>query len=168
MIENPMVVDLPSEWLDPIWGLEEPPSTTKEVINEVKFWSQVGWASLPRHDQNMDGLPDHIHVEGCPECGSVWVDLVAVGFTAERTHGGRAWFDGDELKIEYDTSRLPEPFPRAARLRCVAGHCHDFDSFSGRSRKCPQPTWRTAAMAGIGMSVVAAYALATLKWARLK
>lgn len=147
-----------SKILESSWSkIDHPPTTTKENIEQSQFWSQIGWALIEEDEnRNMDLVPSHFDrllTDGCPECKSAWIELLAIGFTTERAYAGEAKWNGRH----FDISTLPIHHlgNRAVRVRCFSGHAFDFDSFTKRVRKHEIPSWAVMGLLGVG--ALAAY-----------
>jgi hypothetical protein len=124
---------------------------------EDPIWYKLGWADLDDGpDRNMDGVSDWLCIEsGCPECGSAWIEVQALGFLDSPSHVGdaaqTAWGDW-----------LIEPMrgvhaPMASRLLCWNDHVIEYELFSKKHRVVAVSAWRYAvAMLG---GAVAMYAM---------
>jgi len=132
--------------------------TTKDVIEEARFWDQIGWARVVSpENQNMDLIPSRFTIGfRCAECGSVWGSFLAVGFTAPKICSGVARWNGREMEVLPDLGEILDT--RAARIQCLEGHTFDHDFFTGRTRKHEVPVWQQIALGGIAL-VAAAYAV---------
>lgn len=137
--------------------VDPPPTTTKENIEQSQFWAQIGWAPIEEPgDRNMDLVSDRFdkYLEhGCPECKSAWLELLAIGYTSQRTYGGDAKWNGRYFDVS--TKPMHNLDDRAVRVECWSGHRFDFDSFTGRSRKYETPSW--ALMGILGLGAIAMY-----------
>lgn len=139
--------------------LDAPATTTRANIEQSRFWaSEIGWALIQDPtDRNLDLLPDHFHIEfGCPECGAVWVELLAAGYTSRRVYGGSARWDGQEMAISVPAIEMLDF--RAARISCFSGHAFNYDSYTGRLQRYTAPSWGAMALVGVG-ATIAAYVL---------
>jgi hypothetical protein len=75
---------------------------------------------------NLDSLPDELcPTDGCPDCGSVWVDVTSVGIVMPYHARGRlVRVFGDQWVV--DVAPILAPV-RAVRLRCFGEHLVEFD-----------------------------------------
>jgi hypothetical protein len=98
----------------------------------MTYW----WANVPEEGRNLDSSSDELLPrDGCPRCGSVWVEAVAVGTSVERLEpkasiqSYRGRFNGlfDERVGVYLHTLVPID---AVRLVCADGH---FVDWSGRA-----------------------------------
>jgi hypothetical protein len=105
----------------------------------MTYW----WANVPEEGRNLDFVSDELLPrDGCPRCGSVWVEAVAVGTSVERLESkANIRFPWTHIFYEHD-ARLhvfDERFKvflnavvpiDAVRLVCADGHVVEW---SGRA-----------------------------------
>jgi hypothetical protein len=111
---------------------------------EQRFWDDFGWAQIKNDaDRNMDQVPPFFGIDfGCPECGTAWGELRALGFTAPRIRTGVAYFMDERPCILLDTDDdIHTARIRAVRIVCLNDHVIDVDGVTRRSRivEAPMP-----------------------------
>jgi len=124
-------------------------------------WERLGWARLADGpDQNPDSLSDYLApAHGCPECGSAWVLLLALGFEATRSFTGTATLS-EGGRLWYIQPEAPRTVARAVRLQCWNEHTVEYDAHTRLSRLVETKGW--ALMAALGVFAIAGIMAGTL------
>ena len=129
-----------------------------ERETEAELWASIGWARIEEpSDRNLDVLPGRFRIDfGCPECGAVWVDLLAAGYTSMPLGGGTAQWSEEDGGLRISPEPLPRLRLRAARIRCCEGHVYEYDSYTGKVRRWPIPlSWLVGGIATMAIGGLA-------------
>ncbi len=97
---------------------------------------QHSWFEVEASDRNMDVCPE---LRPCPTCGSVWVELSAVGVKDPHITGRleKSWINLDLRTVAVTVPGTYFQEIVAARVECAAGHSYETDGH----RYTRTPSW---------------------------
>jgi hypothetical protein len=106
------------------------PDTIDATYDETVWEAALSWCA-PGRDRNLDGLPDYLTPpDGCPVCGSVYVDLSAIGFMPPHPIPGR--FVEEFGIVVMDP---PPVYPSGVELVCFEGHHVEWNAHTRTLRR---------------------------------
>jgi hypothetical protein len=98
---------------------------------------QHSWFEVDASDRNMDVCPE---LRPCPTCGSVWVELTAVGVRDPHITGrlDKSWINLDLRTVAVTVPGTYFQEIVAARVECAEGHSYETDGH----RYTRTPSWK--------------------------
>jgi len=91
-----------------------------------EWGDQHSWFGVDGSDRNMDICPE---LRPCPTCGSVWVELSAVGVRDPQVTGRleKRWIDFELHRVAFTIPGVYFQEIVAVRVECAEGHSYETD-----------------------------------------
>lgn len=141
-------------------SLPTPPSAAPAKPPSLIQGSEYSWLSLSDDDRNVDALTDFLTPKtGCPECGSVWTEVVQVAYR-NTCYQGR--YDAAARRV-HQIGGVSMVY--GVRVVCFGGHLAEYDGIT-LALVPPLPSWALAAMTGLLGMVAFGYMAAAAERAK--